>query len=346
MKKVIVTGYNGYIGIHLVRLLNEAGYNVVGIDTDFFGKDCEFFDPHPDIVKVKKDIRQIEEKDIEGAFAICHLAALSNDPIGELNQELTYDINYKASLRLAKLAKKAGVNRFVYSSSCSMYGISGGENALDETAPFSPITAYAKSKVYTEKELLPLSDKNFSITFLRNATAYGVSPKLRLDLVVNNLVGWAVTTRQIRIMSDGTPWRPLIHAEDIARAFVAVIEAPINTVNGVALNTGRNEDNHQVKDIAKLVGEVVPGCEVIITGEHGSDSRSYKVDFSKIQTELPGFKPHYDLKRGIEQLYEYYQRYDLNNEKFEGRYFTRLKQLNYLISNNKINKNLFWNTIW
>ncbi len=341
-KKIIVTGHQGYIGIHLVKLLSEVGYEVLGIDTKYFGKDCEFFEPDIHISELNKDMRQLEEKDIKGAYAICHLAALSNDPMGELNPELTYNVNYRASVRLAQLAKKEGVERFIFSSSCSMYGISGGENALDETAPFNPITAYAKSKVYTEKELLPLADNNFSITFLRNATAYGVSPKLRLDLVVNNLVGWAVTTSQIRIMSDGTPWRPLIHAGDIARAFIAVIEAPVEKVNGVAFNTGRNEDNHQVKDIAKLVGEIVPGCEVIITGEQGSDSRSYKVDFSKIKTELPGFKPQYDLKRGIEQLLEYYKRYNMNREKFEGRYFTRLKQLNYLISQKKIDSNLYW----
>jgi len=341
-KKIIVTGYQGYIGIPLVKMLSEAGYEVLGIDTNYFGKDCEFFEPGIHISELRKDIRQIDEKDIKGASAICHLAGLSNDPVGELNQELTYDINYLTSVRLAQLAKKAGVERFIFSSSCSMYGISGGENALDETVSFNPITAYAKSKVYAEKELLPLADKNFSVTFLRNATAYGVSPKLRLDLVVNNLVGWAVTTGQIRIMSDGTPWRPLIHAEDIARAFVAVIEAPVEKVNGVAFNTGRNEDNHQVKDIAEMVGNVVPGCEVIITGEHGSDSRSYKVDFRKIKSELPGFKPRYDLKKGIEQLSEYYKRYNMNKEKFEGRYFTRLKQLNYLIDQNKINEKLFW----
>ncbi len=341
-KKIIVTGYQGYIGVHLVKLLSEAGYEVLGIDTNFFGKECEFFEPGIYIDELKKDIRQIEEKDIEGAYAICHLAGLSNDPVGALNPELTYDINYRASVKLAQIAKKVGIKRFIFSSSCSMYGISGGENALDETALFNPITAYAKSKVFTENELLPLADEKFAVTFLRNATAYGVSPKLRLDLVVNNLVGWAVTTKQIRIMSDGTPWRPLIHAEDIARAFVAVIEAPVEKVTGVAFNTGRNEDNYQIKDIAKLVGEIVPGCEVIITGEYGNDSRSYKVDFSKIKAELPGFKPHYDLKKGIEQLFEFYQRYNLNKEKFEGRYFTRLKQLNYLLNQRIIDSNLYW----
>jgi nucleoside-diphosphate-sugar epimerase len=341
-KKVIVTGYQGYIGIHLVKLLTEAGYYVLGLDTGYFGQDCEFYEPGIHISELRKDMRQIAEKDIEGAYAICHLAGLSNDPVGELNTELTYEINYRASVRLAQLAKKAGVERYVFSSSCSMYGIAGGENALDETAVFNPVTAYARSKVNTEIELLPLADKKFSVTILRNATAYGISPKLRLDLVVNNLVGWAVTEKQIRIMSDGTPWRPLIHCEDIARAFVAVLEAPAEKVSGVAFNTGRNEDNHQVKGIAEMVSKAVKGCEVIITGEHGSDSRSYKVDFSKIQRELPGFKPRFNLKTGIEQLLEYYQKYNMTREKFGGRYFIRLKQLDYLARCKKIDSNLYW----
>jgi len=342
MKRIVVTGHQGYIGIHLVKLLSEAGYDVVGIDTNYFGKECELYDPDIHITEIRKDIRQIEEKDIDGVYAICHLAGLSNDPVGELNPELTYDINYRASVRLAKIAKSSGVKRFVFSSSCSMYGIAGGESALDENSAFNPITAYAKSKVFTEKEITPLADNNFCVTFLRNATAYGVSPKLRLDLVVNNLVGWAVTSKQIRIMSDGTPWRPVIHCEDIARAFIAVIEAPVEKVNGQSFNTGRNEDNHQVKDIARMVCEVVPACEVLITGEHGSDSRSYKVDFSKIHRELPDFKPLYNLKMGIEQLFDYYNRYNMNKEKFEGRYYIRLKQINHLINEGKIDKNLSW----
>jgi len=342
MKKIIVTGYNGYIGVNLVKLLKKTGYQVFGIDTNYFGIDCEFFNPELEIIELQRDVRKIEERDLEGAYAICHLAALSNDPIGELNPELTFDINYRASLRIAQLAKKVGVERFIFSSSCSMYGIADGNYPLDENANFNPITSYAKSKVYTERDLLPLSDKNFSVTFLRNATAYGISPKLRLDLVVNNLVGWAITTRQIRIMSDGTPWRPLIHVEDIARAFVAVLEAPLESINGVAFNTGKSEDTYQVKDIANLVGEVVQKCEVIITGEHGNDSRSYRVNFDKIKTNLPGFIPKWNLKRGIEQLVIDYEKNRMDKEKFTGRYFTRLKQLNFLITSNQIDENLFW----
>ena len=343
MKKIVVTGHQGYLGIHLTKMLIESGYSVLGIDTGYYGKDCDFFNLELDVKELNKDIRHVEEKDIEGAYAVCHLAALSNDPVGELNSELTYEINYKASVRLANLSKKVGVERFIFSSSCSMYGFANSEKTLNETAPFNPITSYAKSKVYTEKVCLPLSDKDFSITFLRNATAYGVSPKLRLDLAVNNLVGWALTTGQIRIMSDGTPWRPLIHAEDIARAFVAVLEAPVEKINGIAFNTGRTEDNYQIKDIANIVSEIIPNCDLIITGELGGDSRSYKVDFSKIKEELPGFRPLWNLKKGIEQLFEYYQRYNMNSEKFDGRYFNRLKQINYLHKNNLLDHNLFWN---
>lgn len=342
MKKVIVTGHKGYIGVHLVKMLLEKGYNVLGIDTGYFGNDCEFYNPEHKIPELKKDIRQIDEKDVEGAWAICHLSALSNDPMGELNPELTFDINYRASVRLATIAKKAGVEKFVFSSSCSMYGIADGSNALDETAPFNPITAYAKSKVFTEQEIFPLNDFGFSVTSLRNATAYGSSPKLRLDLVVNNLVGWAVTQNQIRIMSDGTPWRPLIHCEDIARAFVAVIEAPAEKVAGQAFNTGKNEDNYQVKDIANMVGLVVKDCKIVFTGEHGSDSRSYKVDFSKIKNTLQDFKPVWSLKEGIEDLYSKYLEYGMNSDKFNGRFFIRLKQLQYLSQSGFIDKNLFW----
>lgn len=342
MKEIIVTGCNGYIGSLLVSLLIEKGYNVTGIDTKYFDKDCELFDTDMEIKEIKKDTREINEKDLEGGYAICHLAALSNDPIGELNPKLTFDINHKASVRIAETAKKVGVEKFIYSSSCSLYGIADGKIALTEEAEFNPVTAYAKSKIYSEKDIMPLADENFSVTFLRNSTAYGVSPKLRLDLVVNNLVGWAVTTKQIKIMSDGTPWRPLIHAEDIARAFVAVIEAPKENVNKQSFNTGLNSENYQIKDIANLIGQVIPGCEIIITGEHGSESRSYRVNFDKISEVLPNFKPKWNLRKGIEQIFDYYLKYNMDDKKFIGRYFIRLKQLQYLLNSNKIDSNLFW----
>jgi nucleoside-diphosphate-sugar epimerase len=341
--KVLVTGHQGFIGALLVPMLLKAGYNVVGLDTIFFGQDCEFFKPEFDgIQTLRKDIRLICDEDLESVDYICHLAALSNDPMGELDAKLTYDINYEASVTLAKLAKKAGVKRYIYSSSCSLYGVAGGGRALTENDAFEPMTAYAKSKVLTEQAVLPLSDKNFAVTFLRNATAYGISAKLRVDLVVNNLAAWALTTGQIKIMSDGTPWRPLIHAEDIARAFLAVIEAPVESINGQAFNVGVNTENYQIKDIAALVSQVVPNCQVIITGEHGSDSRSYRVDFSKIQRQLPNFKPRWGLKEAIEDIVESYRKNQMDNDKFQGKSFVRLKQLRFLMEQNQVDPKLYW----
>ncbi|MFC2151951.1 NAD-dependent epimerase/dehydratase family protein [Bacteroidota bacterium] len=342
MKKVIVTGHNGYIGTHLVRLLKEKGFYVKGIDTNYFNDECKFSDyvsPNEELIK---DTRDISSDDLKGYYAVCHLAALSNDPMGALNEDLTHEINHRASVEIAKKSKEVGVEKYIFSASCSMYGIADGNKALDETAEFAPVTAYAISKVNTEKDVKPLGNENFSVIFLRNATAYGLSPKLRLDLVVNNLVGWAMTTGKIRIMSDGTPWRPLVHAEDIARAFIAVIESPKKLVNGQSFNVGQNSENFQIKDIAKIVGEVIPGCEVEITGEHGSDSRSYQVDFSKINKELPLFKPQWKLRKAIEDIYKGYTKIGMDNEKFNGRYFIRLKQLEYLIKTNKLDMKLYW----
>jgi nucleoside-diphosphate-sugar epimerase len=342
MKKVIVTGNNGFIGTHLVRLLKESGYYVIGIDTNYFNDDCvfsEYVKPNEQIIK---DTREIDKNDLSGAYAICHLAALSNDPMGALNESLTHEINHRASVNIAKLAKSVGVEKFIFSASCSMYGIADGDIALDETAEFAPVTAYAISKVNTEKDVKPLGDHNFSVTFLRNATAYGVSPKLRLDLVVNNLIGWAMTTGEIRIMSDGSPWRPLVHAEDIARAFVAVVETVSKDVNGKSFNVGVENENYQIKDIAKLVGKVVPNCKVVITGEHPSDSRSYRVDFTKIANELPAFKPKWKLPQAIENIYLNYKKFGMDDERFNGRYFNRLQQLEHLMKRGAINNDLYW----
>jgi len=342
MKKVIVTGHNGFIGPHLVRLLKESGYFVIGIDTNYFDDSCKFSDYVSPDEEIIKDVRDITVSDLKGAYAICHLAGLSNDPMGALNENLTYDINHKASVEIARIAKEVGVEKYVFMASCSMYGIADGNVALDETADFAPVTAYAISKVNTEKDVKLMGDENFSVTFLRNATAYGLSPKLRLDLVVNNLVGWAMTTGKIRIMSDGTPWRPLVHAEDIARATLAVVDAEKSEVNGKSFNVGQNSENFQIKDIAKMVGEVIPGCEVVITGEHGGDSRSYRVDFSKIEKELPSFKPKWKLKAAIEDIYKGYQEFGMDDEHFNGEYFVRLKKLEQLVGNKELDNNLNW----
>jgi nucleoside-diphosphate-sugar epimerase len=341
MKEILVTGHQGFIGSLLIKLLIEKGYRVTGLDTNFFNSDCELFHEENEIKIINKDIRQINEADLQGIDAVCHLAALSNDPLGKLNPELTGDINFKASVRLAELCKKVGVSKFIYSSSCSLYG-KAGDDALTEEAVFNPITAYAKSKVMTEEHVLPMGDEKFCVTALRNATAYGISSKLRLDLVVNNLVGWALVTGEIKILSDGTPWRPIVHAEDIARAFIAVIEAPKERINHQAFNVGIDSENYRVKEIAEAVAEMIPYCDIVITGEHGSDSRSYRVDFGKIKKQLPEFKPAWNLRKGIHQIHENYLKYKMNDEKFNGRYFTRLKQIRYLLNAGKISNELFW----
>lgn len=340
--KILVTGHNGYIGRILMKKLLENNYEVIGLDTNYFDKDCELFSENYQIKSIDKDIRNINERDLDGIEVICHLAALSNDPVGEIEPKVTYEINHSASLKLAILAKKVGVKKFLYSSSCSLYGKSDNEEFLTEDSEFNPLTAYAKSKILSEKEILPLADKNFCVTFLRNSTAYGISSKLRLDLVVNNMVGWAITTGEIRIMSDGTPWRPLIHVEDIANAFLAFIKTPENVINKKSYNIGQNSENFQIKDIAELIKKIKPNCKIIYTGEHNSDSRSYKVSFDKIKNELPYFKPNWNLEKGIENLFSEFENYKLDKKKFLGRYFIRVKQLNYLIKNKKIDNNLYW----
>ena len=341
-KKILITGHNGYIGPLLVNLLQEKGFEVVGIDVNYFDDYCDFF-PNglkPFTQKIK-DVRDIEESDLEGIYAVCQLAAISNDPMGELNPSITDDINYKSAIEIAKKAKKVGVKKFIYSSSCSLYGIAG-DDALDETAELNPVTAYAKSKVATEIELAKLSDDDFCVTYLRNATAFGDSPKLRTDLVVNNLVGWAVTKGEIKIMSDGSPWRPLVHAEDIARAFVAMIETDASIINNEAFNVGMNTENFRIREVAQMVGEVVPNCEVVITGEHGSDSRTYRVNFDKIKNLVPAFQPKWTVKAGIEELYHQYTKQNIQFEDFTGRKFVRLKQLDYLQNENLVDKDLYF----
>jgi len=339
-KKIIVTGCNGFIGPLLINLLLEKGYEVLGIDINYFDESCNFYAPdYKNITVLKKDMRNIEAKDLEGAYAICHLAALSNDPMGELDEQLTFDINHLASVRIAKLAKEVGVKKFIYSSSCSSYGVAGDE-AIDETAALNPVTAYAKSKVFSERDIMPLGDENFCVTFLRNATAYGISPKLRVDLVVNNLVGWAVTQKKIKIMSDGSPWRPLVHAQDIGRAFVAMVEADASIINKQAYNVGANSENYRVREVAALVKEVMPDCEVVITGEHGGDSRTYRVNFDKIYRDVPGFQPKWTLKEGIRDIYEKYSALGLSSNDFDSKKYIRLKQLLYLIDTHAVDSKL------
>ncbi|MDJ0510222.1 MAG: SDR family oxidoreductase [Crocosphaera sp.] len=338
--KVLVTGHKGYIGTILVPMLLAKGYEVFGIDSDLFEK-CTFGQGFTQIPDLRKDVRDIEISDIEGCDAAIHLAALSNDPLGNFNPNLTYEINHQASVNLAKLCKEVGINRYIFSSSCSNYG-AGGDDWLTEDSPFNPVTPYGISKVKVEQEVAQLADDNFSPTFLRNATAYGVSPRLRFDLVLNNLVAWAFTTGRIYIKSDGTPWRPIVHIEDISRAFIAVLEAPNELIHNQAFNVGRNEDNYQIRQLAEIVGEVVPNCKIEYAKDGGPDKRCYRVDCSKITKVIPEFKPQWNARKGAQELYDVYQKVGLTLEEFEGEKYQRIAHLKSLISAQSLDSNLRW----
>ena len=339
---VLVTGNNGYIGSMLTQLLLDRDHHVVGLDTNYY-QGCELISfQYPKMKQISKDIRTVAKKDLQNIDAVIHLAALSNDPLGAFDAKLTDDINYGATVKLAKLAKEAGIRRFLYASSCSMYGIAGDE-PVTEDSPLSPVTEYAISKGKSEEALSKMADNNFSPVFLRAATAYGVAPMLRCDLVVNNLTGWAYTTGKIRIMSDGTPWRPTIHVADLAQAYIACLECPIELVHNEPFNVGQNKENYMIKDIAAVVKKIVPGCEVEYTYEHGSDSRTYKVNFDKITKTLKGFfRPEWDVEKGVRQLYEAFKAHGLTLEEFTGNKYIRLNQLKVLVDKKAIDENLFW----
>jgi nucleoside-diphosphate-sugar epimerase len=338
--RILVTGHKGYIGTVMVPMLLKKGYEVVGFDSDLY-QSSTFGDGIVEIPELRKDIRDVELKDLEGFEAVLHLAGLSNDPLGNLNPNLTHQINHLASVELAKLAKQAGVPRFIFSSSCSNYG-AGGADWLDEQSAFNPVTPYGVSKVKVEQDVSQLADDNFSPTFLRNATAYGVSPRLRFDLVLNNLVAWAFTTGQIYIKSDGTPWRPIVHIEDISRAFIAVLEAPRELVHNEAFNVGRNEDNYQIRDLAEIVKQTVPNCKIEYAPDAGPDKRCYRVDCSKVAQTLPNFQPQWNARKGAVELYEAYQKVGLTLEEFEGPKYQRIAHIKYLLSSGKLDENLRW----
>ncbi|MEZ5591602.1 MAG: NAD(P)-dependent oxidoreductase [Gammaproteobacteria bacterium] len=338
--RVLVTGSQGYIGTILVPMLQNAGHEVFGLDTDFYAAsaftDC--------IVKIPETIRDIrEELDdvVAGCNAIIHLAGLSNDPLGDYNPSLTKSINFRASVQLAQTAKKTGVERFLFASSCSNYGASS-DQFLDENAKFNPVTPYGESKVLVESELNKLADKYFSPTYLRASTAYGVSPKLRFDLVVNNLTAWAFTTGKVYLKSDGTPWRPIVHVEDICRAYIAALHAPRELIHNEAFNVGTTAENYQIKEIAQIVEQVVPGCKVEFAPDAGPDKRCYRVDCNKIARVLHEFKPQWTARRGVEQLYESYQTVGLKLEDFEGPKFKRIAHIKQLIDEKQLDKNLRW----
>ncbi|MEM1368750.1 MAG: SDR family oxidoreductase [Cyanobacteria bacterium P01_H01_bin.15] len=338
--RVFVTGHKGYIGTVLVPLLLADGHEVAGLDTDFYANSTFGSDFQP-IPELKKDIRDIELNDLEGFEAVMHLAGLSNDPLGNLNPKLTAEINYFASVKLAQLAKQAGVHRYIFSSSCSNYG-AGGEDWLTEESAFNPVTPYGESKVRTELDVMKLADDNFSPTFLRNATAFGVSPRLRFDLVLNNLTAWAFTTGRVYIKSDGSPWRPIVHIEDISRAFIAVLEAPRTLVHNQAFNVGRNEDNYQIREIADIVQDLVPDCQIEYAKNAGPDKRCYRVDCSKIASVLPQFQPQWNARKGVEELYQAYQSVGLTLKEFEGDKYQRIAHIKALLQTGKLNQQLRW----
>jgi nucleoside-diphosphate-sugar epimerase len=337
--RVLLTGHEGYLGAVMSRVLVADGHRVVGLDTGYFSG-CDLGPPAPALPSIGADVRDVVPADCEGFDAVVHLAALSNDPLGNLAPELTHEINVEGSARLAMAAREAGVGRFIFASSCSIYGASGGDELVDESAPLRPVTPYAESKVRTEDLLRDLADGDFAPVVLRNATVYGFSPRLRTDLVVNDLVASAVLDGQVRVLSDGSPWRPVVHVEDVARVVVATLAAPVDAVRGEVLNVGSGPQNHRVRDLAEIVAAVT-GAEIRITGERGPDPRSYRVDFSRLARVLPGFAVSWDVEAGVTELLSAYRRHELDRDSVHHR-FTRLARLRALREDGRLGPDLRW----
>lgn len=341
--KILVTGTEGYIGARLAPWLMTAGHEICGLDTGLYRDGCLYIDSLGMPVAPKtvyKDLRTVTPADFEGFDAVIHLAELSNDPLGQNRPEITYKINHEGSVHIARAAREAGVRRFVYASSCSVYGVGTGD-FLDETSAVNPQTAYAECKVRVERDLAPMSDHAFSVVFLRNATAYGPSPRMRFDIVLNDLCALAHTRKKIAMVSDGSPWRPIAHIEDICEAMRCAAEAPASAINGEIFNVGQSSENYRVREIAQIVAEAFPGCEVS-AGPPSKDNRSYRVSFDKVATRLPGYRARWSADRGAQELRRLFERIELSPETFGFRAFTRLKQLQYLLRTGQIDDDLYW----
>jgi len=335
---ILVTGHRGYIGTVLTPILLDAGHDVVGLDSDLY-RECDFGEPPVEVPTILKDIRDVKPIELRGFDAVMHLAGLSNDPLGDLNPDITMEINHLASVKLASYAKEAGAERFIFSSSCSVYGASG-EDMLDEQAHMHPVTPYAESKVRAERDISALADEYFSPTFLRNATAYGVSPRLRFDLVLNNLTAWAYATGQVMLKSDGSPWRPIVHVEDISRAFLTALEAPKDVVHNQAFNVCRIGENYRIRELAKIVEETVPGARVTFAEGAGPDARCYRVDSRKIIRTLKDFRPQWTARMGASQLFKAFEAHAVTVEEFEGPRYKRIAHIRKLIEEGVLDETL------